>query len=93
MSQRIIRICTNFLALVFGLLGGMMLLSDLLPNGEAATMDSLSEYLVLASDVFFSLVACGLVAVLAKFLLWDCLVQPALIFASKRKSKRADGNI
>lgn len=87
MTRRIIKICTNFLAVVLGLLGGLMFFSDLIPNGEPSSIDSLSGCLVLASDVFFSLVACGLVAVLAKFLIWDCLVQPAMFFASKRKSK------
>lgn len=86
--QRIAEICANFIAVALGLVGGLLLFQSLPPVNPAYSLESTSDYLMFISDVFFSLIACVLCAVLAKFMLWDCLIQPLVVFFAGKRSKK-----
>ncbi len=87
MTRKIVKISINLAAIMLGIWVGFVFFVDLVPVNRATGFQSLADYMIFGTDVFFSLVACALAAVLAKFVLWDCALEPFLENASKRKNQ------
>ena len=90
MTRKIVKISINLVAVMLGILGGFVFFTDLLPLNRASGFNSVADYMVFGADVFFSLIACILAAVFAKFILWDCAAGPFLENASRRRKQDTD---
>lgn len=88
-AERIAKAGANCSAIAAGICAGMLFFSDLTAEGQSRAADGEVGWLLLVSDVLFSLAACVLTGALVRFLLWDCLFEPLLARASRGSMEKS----